>query len=398
MTVNRKKLIDLLAEKTGLEKATVEEQLDLFMNQLSAELSKGESFEVTGLGTFSLEDNEIVFQAGEKLSTEVNYKYAGMKPIELIGAYKETPDISTGRTSKDSSETESVPGVEEYSEEMDTPVETDKEIKKDIPEQPAPEKKKTAAEKEKPETPVKEEGQKVAQNVNTPKKPLKKEKKPAAAASAKPTASSKKPSSVKRKKETTDPIGKLLVAAVVVIALGISGWMFYDLGYFGTSADTGNSNGVSESSVGETLKTTPGQQENFAGQENNSAIDSVTNEKSAGMDNSSEQVDTNSTSSITSIAEASRQSAYGLRGGASPNVDDGYTIVVHSLRDEAKVRKLNEELMQSGYRTVISRANIMDTTFWRLGLGRFKTIEDAQMASQTLPSPYKSNHFIKRIQ
>lgn len=397
MTVNRKKLVDLLAEKTGLDKASVEDQLVLFMDQLRSELSKGETFEVTGLGTFNLEGDEIVFQAEEKLSTEVNYKYAGMKPIELIGAYKETPDIVAGISSDTDPVTESVPGVEEYSEEIDTPAASLKEEKEEILAEPA-------AENEEPLESEKQPDPEQPEPAFASQKPVEKEKKPAAAATAKPDSATvasspvKKTTSTKRKKEASDPLGKVLVAAVIVIAVGISGWMFYDLGYFGGTADGENGSAVSESRVGETLNTVPGSQENSGEQGNKTAADSVTNEEKPAMENTSEQEDTNSTSSITSIAEASRQSPYGLRGGASPNVEDGYTIVVHSLRDEARVRRLNEELMQSGYRTVITRANIMDTTFWRLGLGRFKTIEDAQNASQTLPDPYKSNHFIKRIQ
>jgi len=189
---------------------------------------------------------------------------------------------------------------------------------------------------------------------------------------------------------------KLLVAAVVIIAIGISGWMFYDLGYLGGSAGNESGNSVSESSVGQKFSTVPEQQANNGS--NKTAADTVTNKETTGTDKTSEQDESNSTSSITGIAEASRQSVYGLRGGASPRVEDGYTIVVHSLRDENKVRRLNEELQQAGYRTVISGATVMDTTFWRLGLGQFKTIDDAKKASQSLPDPYKSNHFIKRIQ
>lgn len=404
MTVNSKRLIDLLAEKTGLDKASVEEQLELFMGQLKSELSKGEAFEVNGLGTFSLEENDIVFRAEKKLSTEVNHKYAGMKPIELIGAYKETSDMAAESTTDKGSDTVTVPGVEEYSEEMDTPVEAGKEEKKIAPEQHERKEKEPEVEKEEPQVPVNDQAKKEPNKAETPKKPIRKEQKQAAAATAEPSpakvAKAKKSASStqKQKKKTTDPLGKLLVAAVIVIAIGISGWMFYDLGYFGGSTDGENGNRVSQSRVGETFNTVPAQQGNSGEQGNKTVVDSVTNNEMSAMDNTSEQEDTNSTSSITSIAEASRQSPYGLRGGASPDVKDGYTIVVHSLRDEAKVRRLNEELMQSGYRTVISRASIMDTTFWRLGLGRFKTIEDAQDASLTLPSPYKSNHFIKRIQ
>jgi len=393
VTVNRKKLVDLLAEKTGLEKAEVEDQLVLFMDQLKSELAKGEDFKVSGLGTFSMEGDDIAFLAEEKLSTEVNFKYAGMKPIELIGAYKETPHIAIDSSPAKEPDSEPVPGVEEYTEEMDTAAE---EEQVNITEAAGQEEEK--GNEELPERPANVPEDVKPETVETPQEPAEEQKKPDQAAKAKPAAkaSPKKDFRSKRKKETTDSLGKLLVAAVIIIAIGISGWMFYDLGYFGGSAGNESGNSVSESSVGQNLSTVPEQQANTGG--NKTAADTVTNEETTGTDKISEQDEPNSTSSITGIAEASRQSVYGLRGGASPRVEDGYTIVVHSLRDESKVRRLNEELQQSGYRTVISSATVMDTTFWRLGLGQFKTIDDAQKASQTLPDPYKSNHFIKRIQ
>lgn len=392
--MNRKKLVDLLAEKTGREKTEVEKQLVLFMDQLKSELAKGEDFKVSGLGTFSMEGDDIVFLAEEKLSTEVNYKYAGMKPIELIGAYKETPHVAVGSSPEEESASEPVPGVEEYSEEMDTVAEEEQVTISEA----AAEEKETVTEDDSAERPPKELEMEQPEREARPQKPVEESPKPAAAAktTSSVTAPSKKGYRSKRKKDSTDYLGKLLVAAVVIIAIGISGWMFYDLGYFGGSSGSESDSSVSESRVGQNLATVPEQQANTG--ENKTAADTVTNKDTAADDKTSEQDESNSTSSITSIAEASRQSVYGLRGGASPTVEDGYTIVVHSLRDEVKVRRLNEELQQAGYRTVISRASIMDTTFWRLGLGRFKTIDDAQNASQTLPDPYKSNYFIKRIQ
>jgi len=393
VTVNRKKLVDLLAEKTGLEKAEVEDQLVLFMDQLKSELAKGEDFKVSGLGTFSMEGDDIAFLAEEKLSTEVNFKYAGMKPIELIGAYKETPHIAIDSSPAKEPDSEPVPGVEEYTEEMDTAAE---EEQVNITEAAGQEEEK--GNEELPERPANVPEDVKPETVETPQEPAEEQKKPDEAAKAKPAVktSSKKDFRSKRKKESTDSLRKLLVAAVVIIAIGISGWMFYDLGYLGGSAGNESGNSVSESSVGQKFSTVPEQQANNGS--NKTAADTVTNKETTGTDKTSEQDESNSTSSITGIAEASRQSVYGLRGGASPRVEDGYTIVVHSLRDENKVRRLNEELQQAGYRTVISGATVMDTTFWRLGLGQFKTIDDAKKASQSLPDPYKSNHFIKRIQ
>lgn len=395
MTAKSKKLVDLLLQKTDLEKDQVEEQVSLLVDKIQSEINKGKEFEISGLGTFSLKDGEIVFEAEDKLATEVNYKYAGMKPIELIGAFKETSEAA----------------VEEEDEMVESPaVGPDSDVK-EYSKEPVPEAEEVAAsnvsdkdekeeETQKKDVPV----EKIKANEAEPgpleettesREPIKTKetaKKEEAKTKAEPT---KKEYSSKRKREVKDPIGKILVAAVIVMVLGISGWMFYDLGYFGN--DSGNNgNGVSESRVAQNFEVTPDDRGN--NKDNKAVTDSVNSGSETNENNISEQDQQNDTSSITDIAEESRQSVYGLRGGATPRVSDGYTIVVHSLRDEAKVRRLNEELKKEGYRTVISQASIMDTTFWRLGLGQFKTVEDATEASKKLPDPYRSNHFIKRIQ
>ncbi|MGK7368744.1 MAG: HU family DNA-binding protein, partial [Candidatus Halalkalibacterium sp. M3_1C_030] len=354
MTVNRKKLVDLLVEKTGLEKAEVEEQLFLFMEQLKSELTKGKDFKVPGLGTFSIEGEEVAFTAEEKLSTEINYKYAGMKPIELIGAYKERPDVASDSIAAVETGTEPVPGVEEYSEEMEPADKEEKEPIEQIAATDGTGKIKGAnsgEEKEIEQEPVKKPVEEMPDTAEQSPKPADEPAEPVAAKNVDKTktAASKKFRS-RPKKDSSDLLGKILVAAVIIIALGISGWMFYDLGYFGGSSNGDQSgDAVSQSRVGQNLNAVPDEQGD--GMDNKAAVDSVNTSNTGDDDKTSEQDESNSTSSVTSIAEASRQSVYGLRGGASPRVEDGYTIVVHSLRDESKVQKLNENFQQQGYRT-----------------------------------------------
>lgn len=397
MTVNRSSLVELLVQKTGLEQDQVEEQLNLLIEKVKKEIEKGNDYQAGGLGTFSLEDGDIVFQPEENLATEINYKYAGMKPIELIGAFKE---VSGEEVSRQEPEISPISDVEQYSEELASEEEEPAEElsasvdhveentggiaeeepvehKEEVPDIPEP-----AADESTEE--VEKESEKKAEPVLS---------KPEPEAEAESTQKKFRP---KKKEEKADPIGKILVAAVIVMAIGVSGWMFYDLGYFDNGTTNSTENTIQESSAAQNMNVI--EEEPANSEDNKSGGDSVSTGSVAGGNESSEQNEPNSISNVSSIAEESRQSIYGLRGGASPRVEDGYTIVVHSLRDEAKVRSLNEQLQQEGYRTVISKASIMDTTFWRLGLGQFKTIKDATEASQQLPDPYRSNHFIKRIQ
>lgn len=391
MTVNRSSLVESLVQKTGLEQDQVEEQLNLLIEKVQTEIEKGKEYQAGGLGTFFLEDGEIVFKPEENLATEINFKYAGMKPIELIGAFKEVPG---DEVSAQESAISPISDVEEYSEAMASEEgEPAEELAAGI--DPVEE----MTDEKTEETPPVEQK---AEVINSPEelaeehieqKDLEPEQSEDPAVS-KPEPS-KKEYRPKKKEETADPIGKILVAAVIIMAIGVSGWMFYDLGYIGSDSNS-SGNTVTESRADQNLGVIGEEPEDA--EDNKSGADSVSIGSVAGENKSSEQNESNSISNVSSIAEESRQSIYGLRGGASPRVEDGYTIVVHSLRDEAKVHRLNEQLQKEGYRTVISQASIMDTTFWRLGLGQFKTIKDATEASQQLPDPYRNNHFIKRIQ
>lgn len=395
MTAKSKKLVDLLVLKTGLEKGQVEEQLGRLVESIKSEIDKGEEYKIPELGTFKQKDGKIAFDAEEKLATEINYKYAGMKPIELIGAFKETPEAAVEEENEiaESPATGADSDVEEYSKEPVPEAEevaasnlSDKDEKEEETEKKdVPVEKIKASEAEPGPSEETTESREPIKTKETTKKEESKTK-------AEPTP---KAYSSKSKQETKDPIGKILVAAVIIVVLGISGWMFYDLGYFDGNS-TNNGNNLSESRVAQNFDTAPDELERTG--DNKAVTDSVNSGNKSGDNNNSEQDQPNASSSVTDIAEESRQSVYGLRGGAAPRAKDGYTIVVHSLRDEAKVRNLNEELQKDGFRTVISRASIMDTTFWRLGLGQFKTVEDATEATKRLPDPYRNNHFIKRIQ
>lgn len=387
MTVNNVKLVDLLVQKTGLEKEQVEEQLHQFIERIQAEVEKNGTFKVAGLGEFSLRDGGLYFTAEENLATEINHNYAGMKPIELIGAFKDKPDASVSEEQEESDAADSVFGIEEYREETTHQEEPGEDLGADA-------ENKTEEPKETPPEPEIKE--------NTPSFKLDEEiieieeQHPKHEAAA---TSRQKAFEPKKKRESKDTVGKMLVTAVIVIALGVSGWLAYDMGFldivqgtisYGNNFSEGRTAGNLNAVQNETGRT---------GKDNNAGSDS---DPAAGGgstgEETSEQDQAKPISNITDIAEESRQSIYGLRGGAAPKAKDGYTIVIHSLRNEAKVRSLNEELQQEGYRTIVYSASVRNITFWRLGLGQFKTVKDATEAASTLPDPYKSNHFVKRIQ
>jgi septal ring-binding cell division protein DamX len=89
---------------------------------------------------------------------------------------------------------------------------------------------------------------------------------------------------------------------------------------------------------------------------------------------------------------------YGLRGSLNEGANNGFSIVLHSLRQEESARARAAELSTDGYRVLVSQRSVNGQNVWRVSVGQFETIADAQEAAQTLPSPYNSNNFIQRIQ
>jgi hypothetical protein len=57
-------------------------------------------------------------------------------------------------------------------------------------------------------------------------------------------------------------------------------------------------------------------------------------------------------------------------------------------------RKILED---AGYRSLISKAEVGGTTYYRVGIGQFQTVNDARQATNELPKRYRENNFIKRI-
>lgn len=92
-------------------------------------------------------------------------------------------------------------------------------------------------------------------------------------------------------------------------------------------------------------------------------------------------------------------SVYGLRGAVNENISGGYTIIVHSLRDEGNASRAMEQLQEEGYRTMVFSRELPETgTVWRVGIGQFETLENARNVADNLPDPLNENNFIQRIQ
>jgi nucleoid DNA-binding protein/septal ring-binding cell division protein DamX len=391
MTIDKEQLISLLTEKTGLEREQVEGQLSQLLSKIEDAAEEGKDFEIEGFGTFTMHDGNLQFEPTDTLETEINNKYAGMKPIELIGAFKqpegdEIPDV-------DEEEGDAAPEVWAYDDTADE-------------EEPA-EDFETEADQEELEQEHEEESRDLDEVIPRPTQESPDDTLEKAIFSFEegadetdqqeettlPEEQNQETADKKETDEETDVIGQLLVAAVVVIAIGVGGWLVYDSGMLAGNSSNANNQPTSEQTV---------KQSNVAAQTTADTQQESSNPSSeaGSSQNSSEPEPPSEVGTKEASSETESQKTYGLRGELNEAVKSGYTIVVHSLTDQNKAEMQRQRLQQNGFRSLINDIEINGTMHYRVGIGQFSTVDAAQQAVSQLPESYQGsqNHFIKRIQ
>ena len=406
MTIDKEQLISLLIDKTGLERKQVENQLTELINRIQQAADDGKTFEIEGFGTFGMDEGELQFTPTDTLETEINNKYAGMKPIELIGAFKEPegeeiPDMDRPQTDDEdkvwafdeAAVDEEEPAVDPAAE-ADTESET-KEADTDRDEEQLEPATAEGVTTEAPDVDIDED---VSQNeVVEPGDAEQQEQKAEQAAEESveqnEDESAAGPVKVSSEEERNDPIGRFLVAAVLVLAVGIGGWLIYDTGLLSGGKQSGPQ-AVSSAETG------PGQDLTQSGMSAQPASDSVDDSASSQGGSSSNDEDSSEPEQelqvIKQAGGGDTQQPFGLHGAINDSVD-GYTIVVHSLQQTEKADKRRQNLQQAGYRALVNQANVNGTTYYRVGLGQFESVQAAQQAIAKIPEEYRDNNFIKRI-
>lgn len=408
MTIDKTKLVDLLVEKTSMGKEEVEAQLDQLIERILDAAKRGKALEIKEFGVFYFdEEGELRFDASDELSTEISFKYAGMKPVELkperdtsipedIEEDEDDDLEEAGETKMEEDEeeedlfadpfeepdiddpeedTESVFGIDESEEEEDSPFDFDDEDKKTQKE-----------EEDILSDPFSDEA------LEPLEEPVEKEK-TTNIEDIKPAAS-RRP--VKRKDNT----GIFILIAIVVIAVLIGAYFFYispqpqssveSSKPTSTQVDPGMS-GSEDTGSGESDLTnaqTDGQQ-TAQDQETSSMEQAVANqgteEEAAASDNAIP-------------ASQTDQDLYGLMGSVIEQANNGYSIVVHSFRNEQNAREAANQLRtDGGYRVIVNSRTVYDNQVWRVSVGQFETLGDAQQATTRLPDPYSTQNFIQRI-
>lgn len=351
MTKESKTLQTLLVEKTGKAEEDVRQQLQELKQKIEKTAEAGDSFTIDGFGTFSGGDGALHFEPSGRLETEINQTYAGMQPIELVEAFKDTGAGVPIEPIIQESTQEEAPAQEPLPEPEDEP---DKAKPKD--EQPS-----DAPPEETEEPPV----------------PADNEQEDSEKITAAPETRKKQPLPSRRKNGRGTWV---TAAAVLIVAILVAGWLFFSHRIF------------------------PGNEESHI--EASQPVDSatITGLPANKGDDSTETQNLQLPAANKSAAQKTGQTdssaiTYGLHGKVNQQLKDAYTIVIHSFKLKSTVQEIAKKMNQKGYRTVIfSHKNNRDV-HWRVGLGQFKTIEAAQKAIKELPERYQKEkaHFIHRI-
>tara|TARA_R110002096_G_scaffold434442_2_gene655990 strand:- start:15207 stop:16913 length:1707 start_codon:yes stop_codon:yes gene_type:complete len=86
MHLDHDKFFDLLVSNSGMTVEKTEKQLSQLITEMKAAFDEDDAYEIEGFGIFSKLGSNVLFIPSEELETEINYKYAGMEPIELPGS------------------------------------------------------------------------------------------------------------------------------------------------------------------------------------------------------------------------------------------------------------------------------------------------------------------------
>mgnify|MGYP003132222708 CR=1 FL=1 len=336
MTIDRKKLVDLLIEKTDLSQEEVEIQLDQLIERILDAAERGKALEIKEFGLFFFDqEGDLKFEPSEELSTEISFKYAGMKPVEL------KPERNTA-----------------------------------IPDDDDPAGSISAAD----DVIVVPKSDRKSPSLNPKKSP---ETKPASASAS---ASASKIRQPIRQKKDRSGVWALLAFFIVLIIGAII--------YFNrpSTSVTDTSVSVSEPSSQESdIQNYPEPQDNTETEiENNDTSTEIVEETyiSEGSDEEQNQ----------EVSVPIQNQIYGLTGEFAESVNTGYSIVVYSLYNDFRAEEVAEELRADGYRVKITTRVVDGLDVYRISLGLFESIPDAQAAAETLPEPFNENNFIQRIQ
>lgn len=330
-------MIAAIAERLGIPEPNARILYDQWLEQASMTLNAGKPVTVKGLGTFTIENEQLAFTADPELELFGNRVYAGLEML---------------------AEEEAAPVRIEPDHELDDPFAeiinpkkepAPKKVKLDVT--PAPE----PVEPPKPPEPVKAGFVLDTDAVEEPAFEPDPEPVPPAVDAYSPEDFEE--TVMEPVEETTAPEKKNLnawiVAIPVLIVVAIGGW--YATRYLTSTME---------------------------------------NEMRASSEATATPAEPAAQASPVATAE------YGLRGPVNPLEGRVYGIIVHSLPVKADSESQCAKIFAAGLRCSVVEATRNGAATYRVAIGQFASIADAQTAVSELPADYAAadKHFIARIQ
>ncbi len=387
MKIDRDKLVELLAEKTGLERDAVESQLKELIERIISTAEKGKALEVKEFGMFYLsKDNELTFRPSGDLSTEVNYKYAGMEPVVI----KETELTGEQEPAADPAE------------------ESEAEHKEESGERPAEGAGMKPGQDSGAESEPSDPFQIDESSADEPFPEMKPEEVPI------PEGAAREESPIRN---TKNPVTTLITTIVTILVLIVGVIIAIDLGYldqiFGgdedeeiTMAEPRQPDPVvpdeptpdpAEPEQAEVIDESAGEQPDPAAIEEDET--DLPEEAGVGEPAEEETAEMETEEAVPVVEEETEIAPYGLHGESRQIDGTYYSIVLHALGSEARAEQLRLVLEDEGYRVVVAPIEHEEHgRLWRVGVGQFQTISAAMQAAEELPEDFRENHFIGRIQ
>ena len=400
MKILHEDFVDLLASAMGSDKGEASQALSKWVAAVVKEIEENGSYYAAGLGTFRKEKGKLLFQPDETLSLEVNHKFAGMSSIEVSPPQSTTPEESDEKSDEQvDTEKKEVPwtpddeeGVEDELEKDETvPDYTSEEEESEIEEQED----ETASEQddevtwdyeeESVEEPGKEEETDVAYKPGDIR-PIGVSRSTGHGDGGDRTRKSQRQGSFSDKLVWFVPVAAILIAAILL-------FFHFD----GLRLDRKHSEGPAV--VQEKMPVSiPDEEEDTVAHEiapSPEAVDEIPAETEEEL--SLDPVLDDDTAPADEVI-ADLILPYGLKGPEDEVLIGAYTIVLHSVRNERKSEIEKKKLEDQGFKATRWPAEHPGGgTTWRVGVGQFQNVSDAEQAVDELPEPYRSNNFIIRI-
>ena len=380
MTIDRDELINLLVEKTGMNRVEVEKQLDELISRIMDAANRGKALEIKGFGLFYFDEGgELTFRASDQLDSEINFTHAGMEPIEV------KPPKSAASTPP-----------------KELPVEKDEEdtlpVKKDDADKPVKQEDtadiddvygigKTLASQSDDDDEESEQSEPFGKLFQEEPAGVKPEPKPKEKISKAGTAPAKKDGSgTEAKKKTAAKSRDPMSVIIVVVLAGV--FLFAAYFVFTEFLDPPEQPEMS-------------QQQDIEPEDPPATAERDVTEATEPEEPQPDQVPApeNEPEPLDDpIDEVTTTDPYGLYGEIAETDGDVFTIVVHSLRDRDIAEQTADELRADGFRINVTERIVDGQTYFRVGIGQFPSISEAQQEATTLPDPYNNQNFIHRLQ